>query len=249
MLLELHEDEVPDLYEAVAILFGTARRPAPDMLAVIVEDFRAGAARTSVAHGPEVVAGGDADDPVVRQARDPLPQVRGLVVGMVDGHAQLLGGDAEGAGQQAPGQLNGAFLEIVAEGKVPQHLEEGVVTGRVADIVEVVVLAAGAHRLLGGGGPQGRRGLGAREVVLERHHAGVDEHQRRIILRHQGCRGDHLVIVRLEIAQEGRADVVQTGHGAASGLAGRQACGREKRPPAPPRKLDRLRDLEGLAKD
>ena len=44
------------------------------------------------------------------------------------------------------------FLEIVAEGEIPQHFEEGMVPGGVADIVEVVVLAAGAHAFLGRGG-------------------------------------------------------------------------------------------------
>jgi hypothetical protein len=43
-------------------------------------------------------------------------------------------------------------LEVVAEGEVAEHLEEGVVPGGVADIVEVVVLAAGAHAFLAGGG-------------------------------------------------------------------------------------------------
>jgi hypothetical protein len=45
-----------------------------------------------------------------------------------------------------------ASLEIVAEGEVAEHLEEGVVAGGVADIVEVVVLAAGAHAFLRRGG-------------------------------------------------------------------------------------------------
>ena len=47
-----------------------------------------------------------------------------------------------------PGELDGALLEIVAEGEIAEHLEEGVVARGVADIVEVVVLAAGAHAFL-----------------------------------------------------------------------------------------------------
>jgi riboflavin synthase len=39
-LLVLHEDEVPDLDEPVAILIRRARRAAGNVLAVIVEDFR-----------------------------------------------------------------------------------------------------------------------------------------------------------------------------------------------------------------
>ena len=43
-------------------------------------------------------------------------------------------------------------LEIIAEREIAHHLEEGVVPGGVADIVEIVVLAAGAHAFLGRGG-------------------------------------------------------------------------------------------------
>ena len=53
----LHEDEVPDLDEAVAILVRAAGRAAGDMVAMIVEDFRARPARPGVAHRPEIVLG------------------------------------------------------------------------------------------------------------------------------------------------------------------------------------------------
>ena len=59
-LLVLHEHEVPDLDEAVAFGVRRARRPAGDMRAVVVEDFRTGAAGAGVAHGPEIVGAGDA---------------------------------------------------------------------------------------------------------------------------------------------------------------------------------------------
>jgi hypothetical protein len=69
-LLELHEHQVPDLDEAVAVFVRAARRAAPDVIAVIVEDFRARAAGPGVAHGPEIVRGRDADDLVFRQTGD-----------------------------------------------------------------------------------------------------------------------------------------------------------------------------------
>src|SRR5450631_3283323 len=54
-LLELHEYEIPDLDEAVAVLLRRTRRTAPDLVAVIVKDFRTGTARASIAHLPEIV--------------------------------------------------------------------------------------------------------------------------------------------------------------------------------------------------
>jgi hypothetical protein len=98
--------------------------------------------------------------------------------------------------------------------EIPQHLEEGVVPRGVADIVEVVVLAAGAHAFL----RRRRTRVGALflagEHVLELHHAGVREHQRRVVARHQRAALDHGVAVAGEVVEEGGADVVARGHGA-----------------------------------
>ena len=94
-LLVLHEDQVPDLDKAVAVLIRRTRGAAPDMVAVVKEDLGAGTAGAGRTHLPEVVAGGDADDPVVGQARDLFPDVRGLVIGVIDGDQQLVLGDAE----------------------------------------------------------------------------------------------------------------------------------------------------------
>ena len=95
-----------------------------------------------------------------------------------------------------PGQFDRPFLEIVAEREVAEHLEEGVVAGGVADIVQVVVLAAGAHALLRRGGARGGPGLGAGEDVLERHHAGVDEQQCGSRCGTSGADGHHRMVVR-----------------------------------------------------
>ena len=70
----------------------------------------------------------------------------------IDGDQQPVLRQPEVLGDQVPGQLDGVVLEIVAEGEIAEHLEEGVVAGGVADIFEVVVLAAGAHAFLRGGG-------------------------------------------------------------------------------------------------
>ncbi len=134
-LVELHEHEIPDLGEAIAALARSAGRTAGHRGAMIVEDLRAGAARAGVAHRPEVVASGDPDDPLVGQAGDPAPQRGRLLVRYVHGHQQLIEGQAKLAGDQLPGQFDRPFLEVIAEGEVTEHLEEGQVPSRIADIV------------------------------------------------------------------------------------------------------------------
>jgi hypothetical protein len=185
-LLVLHEDEVPDLDEPIAVLVGAARRPAGNLRAVVVEDLRTRAARSGVAHAPEIVGGGDADDPLLRQPGDPPPQRGRLLVVGEHGDRQLLLRQRELARHQRPGVLDRLLLEVVAEAEIAEHLEEGVMPGGVADIVEIVVLAAGAHAFLRGGGARRRgRPFLARKDVLELHHAAVDEQQRRVVARHQ----------------------------------------------------------------
>ena len=143
---------------------------------------------------------------------DLLPQIERLVVVDVDGDHQPVLRQAELLGDQIPGELDGAVLEIVAEREIAEHLEEGVVARGVADIVEVVVLAAGAHAFLRRGRARVGALLEAGEDVLELHHAGIGEHQRRIVARHQRRRRHHLVAVLAEIIEEARPDLVDAAH-------------------------------------
>src|SRR5207248_6295974 len=64
-LLELHEDEVPEFEEAIAVLLRATRRAAPDVLATVDENLRARPARARVAHRPEIIRGRDTDDAIV----------------------------------------------------------------------------------------------------------------------------------------------------------------------------------------
>jgi hypothetical protein len=82
----------------------------------------------------------------------------------------------------------------------------------VADIVEVVMLAAGADAFLRGGGALVGTLLDAGEDVLELHHAGIGEHQRRVVARHQRRRRHDLVAFRREVIQKGRPDLVDAAH-------------------------------------
>ena len=88
---------------------------------------------------------------------------------------------------ELPGEADRVALEVVAEREVAEHLEEGVMPGGVAHLLEVVVLAAGAHALLRRGrAPLAvRRLLHAEEHLLELHHARVDEQQRGIVGGHE----------------------------------------------------------------
>jgi hypothetical protein len=212
-LLVLHEHQVPDLDEPVAILVRRAGRPAANGRAVVVEDLRTGPAGTGIAHAPKIVGGGDADDPVIAEPRHLAPDLRRRIVLGVDGDQQPVLRQAELPGHQFPGIRDGKLLEVVAEAEIPQHFEERMMARGVADIVQVVVLAAGADAFLRRGGADVGTPLLPGEDVLELHHAGVGEHQGRVIARHQRRAFDHLVPVAGKVVEEGGADVVAGGHG------------------------------------
>ena len=139
---------------------------------------------------------------------------------MVDGHEQAVLVDAVAAGDEVPRELDRCFLEIIPEGEIAEHLEERVVARGVADILEVVVLAAGTDAFLRRCGATIGAAFLAREDVFELHHPGIGEHQRRIVARHERRRGDDLVSVLAEIVQEGGTDLVGRRHDRSPRLCG-----------------------------
>ena len=146
------------------------------------------------------------------QPRDLLPEIERLVVVDIDGGRELVLRQAEFLRHQVPGQFDGAVLEIVAEREIAEHLEKRVMPRGVADIVEIVVLAAGAHAFLRGGGAHIGALLDAGEDVLELHHAGIGEHQGRVVARHQRRRRHDVVAVVGKEFQKGRPDLVNAAH-------------------------------------
>src|SRR5437899_12609976 len=87
--------------------------------------------------------------------------------------------------QQLPGVSNGFLLEIIAEGKIAEHLEKRVMPLGEADIFEVVVLAAGAHAFLRRRRPRVIPLFEAEENVLELVHPCIRKQQRSVPMRHQ----------------------------------------------------------------
>ena len=195
-LVELHEHEVPDLEPARAVLavVGDALGAFGELDPAVEMDLAARPARAGVGHPPEVVVVAVVDvaparHPLGRQADLVAPDVPGdLVVGVGRGR-QPVGRDAEVAGQEVPGEVDRLALEVVAERPVAEHLEEGVVARRPADLLEVVVLAGDPQAALVVDGPRVGPRLGADQHVLELDHPGVREQERRVAGRDEAGAG------------------------------------------------------------
>src|SRR5699024_6897072 len=140
--------EVPDFDVAVAIFLRRAGRSAGDFRPVIVEDFRAWAAGAGIAHLPEVVLGTDARKTLLGNADFIKPDRCGFIVLLVYRDPEFFLGQAELFSQEVPGKVDGLTLEIVTETEIAQHFEKRVMACGVADVFQVVVLAAGTHTAL-----------------------------------------------------------------------------------------------------
>ncbi len=182
--VELHEHQVPDLEVAAALgtlVPGDGRQPRR----AIDVDLAARPAGPGLAHRPEVVALVAPHDALGRQAGDLAPESCRLVVLAEDAGVEAARVETPGLGRQLPSELDRLCLEVVAEREVAQHLEEGVVARAGPHVLEVVVLARDPHALLHRHGARRRRRAATEEGVLELHHAGVGEQQRRVAVRHQ----------------------------------------------------------------
>ena len=165
-----HEDEVPELEEALAArAAGQAAAGAAGLGAPVPEDLGVRPARPRAADRPEVLGARQRHDPLRRHA-DLLPEVDRLLVGAelqlrvagVDGHPDPVPVEAESLAHELGRVLDRALLEVLPEREVAEHLEEGQVVGVEPDLVDV----GRPEDLLGGRRQRRRRRLAAEE---ERH--------------------------------------------------------------------------------
>ena len=222
-LLVLHENDVPNLDKTVAIFVRRAGRTAPNMLTVVVENLGARAAGTGGPHLPKVIRRRDPNDPLFGDT-DLFPDLKGFIVCVVNSRIKTVLVDPEVFGDQFPRETDGVLFEVIPKAKVAQHLEKRVVAGGVAHVVEVVVLAPGAHAFLRGRGAFVIAMLQPSEHVFELHHARIGKHKGRVIARHKGGAVHHLVPISFEIVKKSGANIVQAGHGGSYGCLASRRC-------------------------
>src|SRR5690606_32312397 len=153
--VELREDQVPELYEAIAGAgVGSALVGASEARPAVVEDLRTGAAGSVGAEAdsvgrPEVLVLVPARE-VRRVDTDVVGAGVGrLVVVTIDSDEESLRVEPQPLfrGRELPSPLGGVKLEVVTEREVAEHLEERVMPEGSADVLDVV----DAQALLGGG--------------------------------------------------------------------------------------------------
>ena len=192
LAVELDENVIPDLKDIGVAGIDHLRRIAAAADAVVV-NLRARSARPGLTHLPEVVLHVAGDDMILRKQR--LPQGLCLKIGLKSRcwiplkpcRIEAIGVEAIDLREQFKAPPNRLLLEVVAEGPVAEHLEEGVVVGVLAHVFEVVVLAAGANALLCVDRARVVALTASKEDVLELVHAGVCEEKRWVVVGDDGA--------------------------------------------------------------
>ncbi len=202
------------------------------MVALVEVHLRAGPAGAGIAHGPEIVLLPEAQDAIVAQPGDVFPELEGVVVIGEDGRLETILGQSPFLGEEIPAVLDGLLLEVVPEGEIAQHLEEGVMPGGAAHVLEVVVLAPRPHALLSGYGSAILPLLLAEEHALELVHARVGEEKGRVVARHERGGAHDRVPPLAEIVEEALAQLV-AGHGHDAIIPGVSRRGRPRRAARP----------------
>ena len=159
---------------------------------------------------PEVLLARQAHDVLGVHANLLGQHVESLVVLVPQGHPEAIAIQAvltlvARASQQLPRVVDGTFLEVIAEGEVAVHLEERAVTGRLADVVDVVR----ADALLNRRGARPRRRLDTRDVGDEGNHAR-DREQNRGLRRDERNGRTNLMTLLLEVVEPAGADFRRT---------------------------------------
>src|SRR5580658_1195536 len=173
---------------------------------MIVENFRARSAGSGLSHGPEIALLAHSRAARGVDADFVGPDAGSLVVLGEYRHPQPVLRYSERSSDEVPGKMNGFALEVVAEAEIAQHLEECMVPGRVADVLQVVVLAAGAHAALRGGRTRIVAHVLAEEDILELNHAGVGKKQRRVVPGYERAARQHRMSVLAKEFQEAAPD-------------------------------------------
>ena len=178
---KLGEHQVPEFRVAVAVAARAAgRRAAAVFFAAVKIDFRARTARTCAVL-PEVVLLAQPDDVRRIHADFFRPDVKRLVVVLIDRDPELFNGHFHHFRAKLPCPRARLVFEIIAERKVAQHLKIGAVARRDTHALDI----GRADAFLAGRHAAARRRQLAGKILFQRRHAGVDEQQAFVVLRHQ----------------------------------------------------------------
>ena len=178
VIIELRENIIPYFHVSVTVTAGLAVGLAAAVFFAAIEIYLGAGTAGTAAVLPEVVLLTEADYTLGGDADLFVPYFKSLVILFVDGGPEPVLGDFENLGEKFPCPRERLFFEIIAEGKVAEHLEICAVACRISDIFYIVC----AYATLAGRHAAAGRSSFTREILFERSHARDYEQKRLVAL-------------------------------------------------------------------
>ena len=201
----LHEDNIPNLYHLRVIFvheFTSGHLRALFRTTTVYVNLTTRTTRTRIAHFPEVIMFVAVQDMISRQVFGPygsrlfIPTQTLFRRTLEDGCIEVTRVDLQHIHNILPCEINRFFLEVIAEGPVPQHLEHRVVIRIVTYLFQVIMFSAHAQTLLTVRYSGVFNRVIAQDDTLPRVHTGIGKHQCRIIFDDHRRRRNHLMSLR-----------------------------------------------------
>ena len=153
-----------------------AVRAARKICTAVEMDLGAWTTWTCLSHAPEVgivplVDVAPTCESIGRNTDLLQPNIGRLLIVAVHRNGEAISWDPSLDGEELPGPKDRVALEVVTERPGAEHLEEGVVSWRSADLFKVVVLPGHTEAALVVDGAAIRAGLSTTEEFFELHHA------------------------------------------------------------------------------
>ena len=195
----LKEELIPAMgcTEPIALAYA-AIRAAGHILALVDIDFRTGTAGAAIAHGPEIILFTHPDDALFWQACYFLPDGMRFIIVAEYRHPKLVCRQFQFAGYKFPGPGNGLTLEIIPEGKIPEHFKKCMMPRCAAHVFQIIVLSRNPQAFLAGCGPGVGSFLFAKKKLFELDHACIGKKQAGVIWRNYRSGSYNLVFVTKE---------------------------------------------------
>ena len=206
VIVKLAEHQIPKLHIPVAVAAGGAiRLAAAILLAPVKINLRTGAAGAG-ADFPEIIFPVQSHHMVLRHADFLCPDIVSLVVLQKDGDIELIYRHLHFLSDEFPRPLASLPFEIIAKRKIAQHLKISAMASVLADVFNV----QRANALLAIGNPRGGRRQLPGKIMLQRGHAGVNQQQRFVVLRHQRIAFDSQMPFAFKKTQESLSNFIQS---------------------------------------
>ena len=208
----LHEHDVPNLNHLRMVFVHQLASGNLGFLliaAAVHMNLGARAARSRIAHFPEVIVLVAVQDMVLRQMF--LPDTGCFVISaktlfcraLEHRGIQVLRVQFQYIHQVFPGPVDGFLLEVIAKRPVAQHLEHRVVVRVVSHLLKVIMFAAHAKTFLAVCYARIFDWVIPQNNALPRVHARVGKHQRRVIFYHHRSTRHYLMPLACHKVQKG----------------------------------------------